>query len=89
MAYKIFAAGLAQAVSPDQMKIIQVTLIAGSANATASVKGNGVEAIPLAAVSGTMGSFMSIGELPFIGYDTIGPVTIDVVGSGAKVRIDF
>jgi len=91
MAHFVASAGTGQAVSPVDGFIKMAVLTAGpSAPATATIYGNGVPLYYLAAPAGAMGNISGItgGNENAFPYLT-GPITVDVVGSGAKFTLDY
>jgi hypothetical protein len=87
---KVFNAGAGQAASTTDIYLRNVKLTAGSAAATAIVYGNGVALIKLAALTGTSDSYYATsGGASFSLENIPGPVTVDVVGTGAFLRMSY
>ena len=89
MAIKVFGAGSGQSLSPGPILVKMAYLVGGSANATASIKGNGTEVLPLAALIGSMGIAPVGSSSVHQGANCEGPVTVDVVGTGAKLVVQY
>ena len=91
MARFIFPAGIGQAVDGNEIKIREARLTPGSTNATAVIYANGVAVAYLAAPANGPSDVDAAysGGNPFEGNPAAGPVTCDVVGTGAHLSIDI
>jgi hypothetical protein len=93
MAVLVLGPGTGQSVSTSAIYPRRVYLVAGSANATASLKAGGgaVEFYPLAATAGSQSPnvFAVSMDTAFGSQSLPGPVTADVVGTGAKLVIEY
>lgn len=85
---KLFNAGTGQAINgTEAITLRNVTLTAAAADATLTIyQETNIVAIVLAAKAGTSESYavQSVPHTPLPG-----PVVLDVVGVGAKARLDF
>lgn len=77
-----------QAVLTDQVYLVRIVLTAGAgAPARAIVYGNGVPMIYMAAVAGDMNTYPGDGSKQL---DHIpGPVTVDLSGAGAALKLVY
>ena len=91
MARFIFAAGVGQTVDANQIAIREARLTPGSTTATAIIYSNGVPVAYLAAPANGPSDIDAAysGGNPFEGNPAAGPVTCDVVGTGAHLTIDI
>lgn len=88
---KLFSAGAGQVVSPDDLSLQNMLLTAAAGAATATVKDKaGVAQVVIAAQAGTSFEYTASngGNLTSL-TRIVGPVTIDVVGAGAFVRLSY
>lgn len=88
---KVFNAGTGQAVSPMEIALRNLKLTAAAgADATATVYGNGVALVKLACKAGTSDAYYATtGGIGYSLEQIPGPVTVDVVGVGAFLRMSF
>lgn len=87
---KVFNAGAGQAVSSMDVALRNVKLTAAAADSSAIIYGNGVALIKLAAKAGTADTYYATtGGVGYSLENIPGPVTVDVVGAGAFLRMSF
>ena len=77
-----------QAVSADQMYLKSVVLASGSAASTVTIKGNGVTQLVVSAPANDSKQVALPGH-PMLVMHIDGPVSLDLTGTGASVRLDY
>lgn len=88
MARKILGAGLSQSIDANQdVHLKGVIVTAAGAAVTVDIKGNGSSELKINAAAGDSETYYSMGGTT--GVHLQAPVTADVVGAGAFVRLDY
>lgn len=78
------------AVSDSDILIMECLLTAPSSHdCVLTIKGEGSTAIVLAAKAGTSASYPNAASTPVASSRVKGPVTVDITGADAFVRIEF
>ena len=77
-----------QAVSSEQIALKSVVLASGSAASTVTIKGNGTTLLVVAAPANASQQAVIPGHATYAMHID-GPVTLDLAGTGASVRLDY
>lgn len=77
-----------QTVIDDNMEIKAVSLTAAAATAVAKIYGAGGEEIRISAAATTTNQLIAPGSRFYV-FHIPGPVTLDLSGAGAWLRIDY
>lgn len=89
MAHKVFSAGAGQAVTTDGIYIKLAKLTAGSAQCDAIIYSNGTPMYYLAAPAHSSDFVPAVAGGNEFSIAIPGPITVDVVGTGAHLTLDY